>query len=300
MAAMAATSAASLAVSTPAGFLSSSSSVLDGGQRGAGAGAGTAVIVQQQRRSRHVALRAVASPRAEFELPPPPYELDALEPHMSKNTLEFHWGKHHRAYVDNLNKQIAGTEEERYSLEEVVLKSYNNGTPTPLFNNAGQIWNHTFFWESMKPAGGGAPKGKLLQLINRDFGSFDEFKTQFKAAGATQFGSGWAWLVIKPSLEEWIAQRQTGSDEPVKDKDGNIAKSLAVVKTPNAVTPVVWGDVPLLTMDVWEHAYYLDYQNRRPAYMDVFLDQLVNWDAVEARLEAALSTVNLTQQTFTS
>ncbi|KAI8470047.1 MAG: chloroplast Fe superoxide dismutase 1 precursor [Monoraphidium minutum] len=209
-----------------------------------------------------VSRRAVVV-RAALELKSPPYALDALEPHMSKQTMEFHWGKHHRAYVDNMNKQIAGTDLEGKSLEEIVGASWNKGSPTPVFNNAAQVWNHTFFWESMKPNGGGAPTGKLADAINASFGSLDEFKTQFKAAGATQFGSGWAWLCA--------------------DKSGK----LSIDKTPNAVTPVVEGKTPILTMDVWEHAYYLDFQNRRPDFMTTFLDKLVNWDAVAARFEAA-------------
>lgn len=209
-----------------------------------------------------VSRRAVVV-RAALELKSPPYALDALEPHMSKQTLEFHWGKHHRAYVDNMNKQIAGTDLEGKSLEEIVLASWNKGSPTPVFNNAAQVWNHTFFWESMKPNGGGAPTGKLADAINASFGSLDEFKTQFKAAGATQFGSGWAWLVA--------------------DKSGK----LSIEKTPNAVTPVVEGKTPILTMDVWEHAYYLDVQNRRPDYMTTFVDSLINWDEVAKRFAAA-------------
>jgi Fe-Mn family superoxide dismutase len=189
--------------------------------------------------------------------------MDALEPHMSKQTLEFHYGKHHKAYLDNMNKAIAGTDTENKTLEEVVVSSWNSGSPTPLFNNAAQVWNHTFFWESMKPNGGGAPSGKLGDAITAAFGSLDEFKTQFKNAGATQFGSGWAWLVT--------------------DKAGK----LTIEKTPNAVTPMAEGRIPILTMDVWEHAYYLDVQNRRPDYMTTFVDKLINWDAVAKRYEAA-------------
>jgi Fe-Mn family superoxide dismutase len=214
-----------------------------------------AACAQRSRRS--------AITRAALELKSPPYALDALEPHMSKSTLEFHWGKHHRAYLDNMNKQIAGTPLEGKALEEIVAASWNKGAPTPVFNNAAQVWNHTFYWESMKPNGGGAPSGALGDAIARDFGSLDEFKTQFKAAGATQFGSGWAWLVT--------------------DKAGK----LSIEKTPNAVTPVVEGKTPILTMDVWEHAYYLDVQNRRPDYMTTFVDKLVNWEAVAARYTAA-------------
>mmetsp|Transcript_26832 Transcript_26832/g.58522 ORF Transcript_26832/g.58522 Transcript_26832/m.58522 type:complete len:236 (+) Transcript_26832:74-781(+) len=207
--------------------------------------------------------RSVVVTKAALELKAPPYALDALEPHLSKQSFEFHWGKHHRAYVDNLNKQIAGTEWEKKSLEEIVVGSWNNGSPTPAFNNAAQIWNHTFFWESMKPNGGGAPSGKLAEAIARDFGSFDKFKDEFKQAGMTQFGSGWAWLVT--------------------DNSGK----LSITKTPNAVTPVVEGKTPILTVDVWEHAYYIDYQNRRPDFIQTFLDKLVDWDAVSKRYTAA-------------
>eukprot|EP00879_Flechtneria_rotunda_P001514 GHRR01001671.1.p1 GENE.GHRR01001671.1~~GHRR01001671.1.p1 ORF type:complete len:178 (+),score=70.54 GHRR01001671.1:35-535(+) len=162
-----------------------------------------------------------------------------------------------------MNKQIAGTELEGKSLEEIVLSSWNSGKPTPVFNNAAQVWNHTFFWESMKANGGGAPTGKLADAINASFGSFDEFKNQFKTAGGTQFGSGWAWLVT--------------------DKSGK----LSIEKTPNAVNPVVEGKTPILTMDVWEHAYYLDVQNRRPDYMTTFVDKLIDWENVAKRYAAA-------------
>ncbi|MCD7472545.1 Fibronectin type III and SPRY domain-containing protein 1 [Datura stramonium] len=200
---------------------------------------------------------------AKFELQPPPYPMDALEPHMSSRTFEFHWGKHHRAYVDNLNKQIDGTELDGKTLEDIILLTYNKGSPFPTFNNAAQAWNHQFFWESMKPNGGGEPSGELLDLINRDFGSFDTFVKEFKAAAATQFGSGWAWLAYKPK-----------------------EKKLALVKTPNAENPLVLDYIPLLTIDVWEHAYYLDFQNRRPDYISIFMEQLVSWEAVSSRLKA--------------
>jgi Fe-Mn family superoxide dismutase len=190
--------------------------------------------------------------------------MNALEPHMSQKTLEFHYGKHHQTYLDNMNKQIAGSNLESKTLEEVIKESWNNGSPTAVFNNAAQVWNHTFFWESMKPNGGGAPSGKLAEAINAAFGSLDEFKAQFKNAGATQFGSGWAWLVT--------------------DKSGK----LSIEKTPNAVTPLVEeSKTPILTMDVWEHAYYLDVQNRRPDYMTTFVDSLIDWDNVGKRYEAA-------------
>jgi len=199
---------------------------------------------------------------AKFDLKPPPYELDALEPHISKATLEVHWGKHHKTYVDNLNKQIEGTDLDTLSLTDLIKTSYANGTPTPEFNNAGQHFNHEFYWEGMKNGGGGAPTGELLKAIEADFGSYENFAAEFKKAGATQFGSGWAWLVY----------------------DGS---KLKVTKTANAIPPMVFGETPLLTMDVWEHAYYLDVQNRRPAYIDTFVDKLINWDVVAQRFEAA-------------
>ncbi|CAK7336892.1 unnamed protein product [Dovyalis caffra] len=216
---------------------------------------------------------------AKFELKPPPYPMDALEPHMSKETFEYHWGKHHRAYVNNLNKQIEGTGLDDMSLDDVVLVTYNKGDPLPAFNNAAQAWNHDFFWESMKPGGGGKPPGELLQLIERDFGSFDEFVQEFKSAAATQFGSGWAWLVYKANrLDVGNAENPCPSEED---------KKLVVVKSPNAVNPLIWDYYPLLTIDVWEHAYYLDFQNRRPDYISTFMEKLVSWDAVSARLEVA-------------
>ncbi|KAM0009490.1 putative superoxide dismutase [Helianthus debilis subsp. tardiflorus] len=201
---------------------------------------------------------------ASIDLKPPPYALDALEPHMSKETLEYHWGKHHRGYVNNLNKQIEGTELDKMSLESIILASYNKGDILPSFNNAAQVWNHEFFWESMKPGGGGKPSGELLELINRDFGSFEALIQEFKLAATTQFGSGWAWLVY--DIED---------------------KKLVVLKSSNAINPLVLGSYPLLTLDVWEHAYYLDFKNLRPDYISTFLDKLVSWDAVSSRLEAA-------------
>ena len=221
--------------------------------------------------SKAVAGRQVARPTAgkrsvacaAVTLKPLPYGMDALQPHLSKESFEYHYGKHHQAYVDNLNKQIAGTEWDQKTLEEIVVGSWANGNPTPAFNNAAQVWNHTFFWESMKANGGGAPTGKLAEAIVRDFGSIDEFKNQFKAAGMTQFGSGWAWLVT--------------------DKSGK----LSITKTPNAVCPVVEGKTPVLTCDVWEHAYYIDFRNRRPDFIQTFLDKLVDWEAVSNRYTAA-------------
>jgi len=192
-----------------------------------------------------------------FTLPELPYAQNALEPHISANTLGFHYGKHHQAYVTNLNNLVKDSDLAKLTLEEIILKTAGDGSKAGIFNNAAQVWNHTFYWHSMKPAGGGEPKGKLAEKITKDFGGFDAFKEAFKTAGTTQFGSGWAWLVV--------------------DKG-----TLKVTKTPNADLPMVHGQTALLTMDVWEHAYYLDYQNRRPDYITTFLDKLVNWDFAEA------------------
>jgi len=190
-----------------------------------------------------------------FTLPPLPYDKNALAPHISAETLDFHHGKHHQAYVTNLNKLLEGKPEASKSLEEIVMSSDGG-----VFNNAAQVWNHTFYWSSMKPNGGGQPTGDLLAAINRDFGSFDKFKEEFANAGATQFGSGWAWLVV-----------QNGK--------------LAVTKTPNADLPMKHGQKALLTMDVWEHAYYIDYRNARPKYIETFLAHLANWDFALANLK---------------
>ncbi len=197
-----------------------------------------------------------------FELPSLPYAMDALEASgMSAKTLEYHYGKHHKAYVDNLNKLVEGTDLADKTLAEVIVISHKEGK-AGIFNNAAQVWNHTFYWNGIKPGGGGAPSGALAEAINASFGSLDNFKTEFKNAGATQFGSGWAWLV----------------------KDGDILK---ITKTPNAENPLIHGQVPLLTMDVWEHAYYLDFQNSRPNFMANFVDNLINWDFVAANFAAA-------------
>jgi len=195
-------------------------------------------------------------------LPALPYDLDALEPHISRSTLEFHHGKHHAAYVTNLNNLVAGTDLEGKSLEETVQAVAGDTSKAGVFNNAAQVWNHSFYWQCMKPGGGDRPTGALADKINADFGSFEAFVEQFKTAGATQFGSGWAWLVL----------------------DGG---TLKITKTANADLPLAHGQTALLTMDVWEHAYYLDYQNRRPDYMTTFLEKLVNWDFVAANLAAA-------------
>ncbi|MDD5113371.1 MAG: superoxide dismutase [Fe] [Methylococcaceae bacterium] len=183
-----------------------------------------------------------------FELPALPYAKDALAPHISAETLEYHYGKHHQTYVTNLNNLIVGTEFEGLSLEEIVKKSSGG-----IFNNAAQVWNHTFYWNSLTPNGGGEPTGALAEAINATFGSFAKFKEELTKTAVTTFGSGWAWLV--------------------KNADG----SLALVSTSNAATPLTAGQTPLLTVDVWEHAYYIDYRNARPAYLEAFW-ALVNWD----------------------
>jgi len=196
-------------------------------------------------------------------LPPLPYDKTALAPHVSAETLSFHYEKHHQAYVTNLNKLIDGTDLADATLEDIIHKAHGQTRLTGVFNNAAQVWNHTFYWHSMKPNGGGTPPKALGQKIEDDFGSFDAFKKAFKEAALTQFGSGWAWLVLK---------------------DGR----LAILKTGNAETPVTEkGVTPLLTCDVWEHAYYLDYQNRRPDYVDVFLEHVVNWDFAADNLSKA-------------
>ncbi|XP_059666892.1 superoxide dismutase [Fe], chloroplastic-like [Cornus florida] len=216
---------------------------------------------------------------AKFELKPPPYALNALEPHMSRETLEYHWGKHHRGYVENLNKQIMGTELDGMTLEDIIILLYNKGDLLPAFNNAAQIWNHDFFWESMKPGGGGKPSGEVLELIDRDFGSFEGFIKEFKSAASTQFGSGWAWLAYKANrLDVENAVNPRPSDED---------KKLVVVTSPNAMNPLVWDYSPLLTIDVWEHAYYLDFQNQRANYISTFLEKLVSWEEVSSRLDNA-------------
>ncbi|XP_028791175.1 superoxide dismutase [Fe], chloroplastic [Neltuma alba] len=220
---------------------------------------------------------------AKFDLKPPPYSLNALEPVMSQETLEYHWGKHHRAYVDNLNKQIEGTDLEEKSLEDIVVISYNKGDILPAFNNAAQVWNHDFFWECIKPGGGGVPSGDLLRLIERDFGSFPKFVDQFKAAAATQFGSGWAWLVYKAN--------RLNVGNAVNPRPSEEDKKLVIVKSSNAVNPLIWDYYPLLAIDVWEHAYFLDFQSRRPEYISMFMDKLVSWDAVSFRLEQAKAQV---------
>jgi Fe-Mn family superoxide dismutase len=185
-----------------------------------------------------------------------PFASDALESYgMKAETFEYHYGKHHKAYVDNLNKLVDGTELANKSLEEVIQIAFGDSAKAGIFNNAAQVWNHSFFWNCLKPAGGGAPTGALAAKIEEDFGSFEKFKEEFSTAAATQFGSGWAWLV----------------------DDGG---TLKVIKTPNAENPLAHGKKALLTIDVWEHAYYIDFKNARPGFIKNFLEQLVNWEFV--------------------
>jgi Fe-Mn family superoxide dismutase len=192
-------------------------------------------------------------------LPELPYAKDALAPVISANTLEFHHGKHHRAYVDNLNKLIAGTELADADLETIIRKVAGDPARAGIFNNAAQIWNHSFYWKCLKPGGGGAPSGTVAAKIDAAWGSYEKFAEELKNAGVTQFGSGWAWLVV----------------------DGG---QLKITKTANADTPIAHGVKPLLTLDVWEHAYYLDYQNRRPDYLSAVIANLIHWDFVNANL----------------
>ena len=194
-----------------------------------------------------------------FTLPDLPYAADALEPHISKETFSFHHGKHHNAYITKLNDAVKDTLMDEQTLEQIIMATAKDPSKKGIFNNAAQTWNHTFFWNSMKPGGGGKPSGKIAEMIDASFGSYDEFVTQFKHAAATQFGSGWAWLV----------------------QSGN---KLEIMATANADLPMISGKKALLTIDVWEHAYYLDYQNRRPDFVSAYLDHLVNWEFAEQNL----------------
>lgn len=194
-----------------------------------------------------------------INLPELPFAKDALAPYISANTLDFHYGKHHKAYVDNLNKLIAGTDLEAKALEDIIQLTSKDSSRAGIFNNAAQVWNHSFYWKCLKPKGGGMPRGAVAAKINQTFGSYEKFVDELKNAGMTQFGSGWAWLVL----------------------DGD---DLKVTKTPNADTPLAHAQKALLTVDVWEHAYYLDYQNRRPDYLSAVIQNLMNWDFVNANL----------------
>jgi superoxide dismutase, Fe-Mn family len=197
-----------------------------------------------------------------IELPPLPFAQDALAPVISAETLSFHYGKHHKAYVDNLNKLVAGTDMSETPLETLIKAVAGKPDKAGVFNNAAQVWNHTFFWNSLTPGGGGAPTGAVAKGIDAAFGSFENFKKEFTNAAMTQFGSGWAWLVA--------------------DKG-----QLKLVKTPNAETPLTTGQTALLTIDVWEHAYYLDYQNRRADFVAAVIDKLLNWEFANANLARA-------------
>jgi len=196
-------------------------------------------------------LRATSS----IVLPPLPYAENALEPVITAKTLSFHYGKHHKAYVDNLNKLITGTDYSDLSLEEIIKGTAGRTERAAIFNNAAQIWNHTFYWNSLSPKGGGEPPSALKNTLEASYGSVDAFKKELAAAAVSQFGSGWAWLVLE--------------DDKLK-----------VIKTANAEDPLTTGKKPLLTIDVWEHAYYLDYQNRRPDYVNAVLEKLINWEFI--------------------
>jgi Fe-Mn family superoxide dismutase len=192
-------------------------------------------------------------------LPDLPYPKNALEPHISAKTLEFHHDKHHKAYVDNANKLLAGTGMEKEDPEKIIKEVAADASKAGIFNNVAQAWNHSFFWNCLRAKGGGRPTGEVAKRIERDLGSYEKFAEDLKNAGITQFGSGWAWLVLKEG-------------------------KLEIMKTANADTPLAHGIKPLLTIDVWEHAYYLDYQNRRPDFLQVVIDNLINWDFVNTRL----------------
>lgn len=195
-----------------------------------------------------------------FKLTELPYDRDSLEPHISARTVDYHYGKHHKGYVDKLNENVAGTRYEEMTLEDVVRTSFKK-KDAPVYNNASQAWNHTFLWESMKPNGDGRPTGAVSNLINEQFGGLDSFRKEFKESATGQFGSGWTWLIV--------------------DDD-----TLAIVSTSDADSPLTSDTTPLLTLDVWEHAYYLDYQNSREEYVDAFLENLINWDFARANLDA--------------
>jgi Fe-Mn family superoxide dismutase len=197
-----------------------------------------------------------------FTLPPLPYSENALDPVISANTLSFHYGKHHKTYVDNLNNLVKGTDYESAPLEKIITETAGKADKAGLFNNAAQVWNHTFYWNCLKAGGGGKPGGKLAQMIDADLGGYDNFKKEFANACITQFGSGWGWLVAEGG-------------------------KLKVVKTPNAEVPFTKGQTPLLTIDVWEHAYYLDYQNKRHDYVNAVIDKLLNFAFAEQNLAKA-------------
>ncbi len=200
-----------------------------------------------------------AGKNIKVELPSLPYEENALEPAISAKTVSFHYGKHHKGYVDNLNKLTAGTEFEKMPLEKIVMETFGKPDKVAIFNNAAQVWNHNFYWNSLKPKGGGQPSGKIKEMIDKSFGSYDAFKKELANAAITQFGSGWAWLV----------------------QDG---EKLKVIKTGNADCPITSNMTPLLVIDVWEHAYYLDFQNRRADHVNTIIDSLLNWDFASSNI----------------
>lgn len=195
-------------------------------------------------------------------LPNLPYPKDGLLPHITEETINYHYGKHHQAYVDNLNNLLKESDLKDKTLEDLILLSSKDSTKAPIFNNAAQIWNHTFYWHCMKPNGGGQPSGEIAKMIDRDFKSFTDFAAEFKQAALTQFGSGWAWLVLTDS------------------------NHLKIIKTSNADLPMNHGYKALLTIDVWEHAYYVDYRNKRADYINIFFDNLINWDFANKNLVA--------------
>ena len=232
------------------GFLAGSAAAIGAS---AAMGAGSSASARKSAREKEV---AVEGP---FTLPPLPYAEDALAPHISANTMSFHYGKHHKGYVDKLNKAVEGKPLAEKKLEELIVETAKDPAQSGVFNNAAQIWNHTFFWQCMKAKGGGEPSGKLAERIKADLGGLDGFKKSFAEAANGQFGSGWAWLEVK---------------------DGK----LAVTKTSNADTPIAHGGKPLLVIDVWEHAYYLDYQNKRADFVTAFVEHLINWEFAAANL----------------
>ncbi|URE46135.1 hypothetical protein MUK42_25743 [Musa troglodytarum] len=214
--------------------------------------------------------RKVTKVLAYYGLANPPYKLDALEPYMSRRTLELHWGNIHRGYVDSLNKQLANSPLYGCTMEELIKTTFNNGNPLPEYNNAAEVWNHDFFWESMQPNGGRLPWGGVLDQIEKDFGSFSNFRDEFVHSAMMLFGSGWVWLVLKTN-----------------------ERRLSIVRTSNAVCPLVWGDIPIISLDMWEHAYYLDYKDDVSKYVNNFMDHLISWHSATARMVRAEAFVNL-------
>jgi Fe-Mn family superoxide dismutase len=222
---------------------------------------GTALVLRAEEPTTPPAASVASPTSGAFTLPALPYAQDALEPYISARTMSFHYGKHHQAYVNTLNQLVAGAPwATGQTLEKVILESAGKADKAAIFNNAAQAWNHSFFWKSMKPGGGALPSGRMMELIKKSFGGFDQFKKAFVSAAVSQFGSGWVWLV----------------------QDGD---ALKIVKTANADTPIAHGQTVLLTCDVWEHAYYLDYQNRRKDYVQAFLDHLANWEFAASQLK---------------